>query len=99
MYFSTGQYRPFLLESYTPDVCRYRSVFVSLYYIMTFHDMVQLMMYSLVQCHGAHKISTDLQTYRPVQASTYTYINVQTCTGQYVHVHTRTYAYMLFLTL
>ena len=70
-----------------------------MYYIMTFHDMVQLMMYSLVPCHGAHKISTDLQTYRPVQASTYTYINVQTCTGQYVHVHTGTYAYMLFLTL
>ena len=61
MYFSTGQYRPFLLESYTPDVCRYRSVFVSLYYIMTFHDMVQLMMYSLVPCHGAHKIRLPLK--------------------------------------
>jgi hypothetical protein len=48
--------RPFLLESYTPDACRYRSVLVGIYYIMTFDDMVWYGLYSLVPCHGSHKI-------------------------------------------
>ena len=29
--------RSFPLESYTPDLGRYRSIFVSMYYSMTFH--------------------------------------------------------------
>ena len=32
----------------------YKGVHHLLYYSMTFHAIVQLMMYSLVTCHGAH---------------------------------------------
>ena len=39
---------PFPLESYTPDACRYRSVLVGLYYIMTFDDMVYTGMYHVM---------------------------------------------------
>ena len=69
--------RSFPLESYTPDVGRYRSVFVSMYYSMTFHAKVQLMMYSLVPWHGAHKTR---QTVYSMKSSTHRYIAVHTGT-------------------
>ena len=47
--------RPFPLESYTPDACRYRSVLVGICQYVLYHDISWYGLYSPVPCHGAHK--------------------------------------------
>ena len=66
--------------------------YVGLYYIMTFHHMGELMMYSPVPCHGTGNICTGI--YKYVLVCT-VYVMVCTVTYWYVPVHTSMYQYVL----
>ena len=93
--------QPFLLESYTPDVGQYSSVSVGICQYVLYHDISWYGMYSLVPCHGAHKIRLPLKMmylYVPVHTSIYLYVLICTSTYKYVLVCTGMYRYLLIHT-